>query len=418
MGADYYKILGVDKSVDEKALKKAYKKLAMKYHPDRNKGDKQAEAEEKFKDISKAYNVLSDPEKRKQYDKFGEAGLQGGMNSDFDPSDLFASMFGGAGRGGMPFGGMGSFFNSHQPGQQQRRKQTIQYDVEITLEESYKGCSKLLEIPIKNKCDKCNATGTTDTSKSYECSTCKGTGSVTKTQQLGPFQIAQHMTTCDKCKGTGDDTIPDKLKCKVCKGNKTVMKEQKVKLNITPGVLDGFKVDYPNLGDYNPKTKLNDDVAFIFSIKNNTFFKREGVNLVYVKDISLGSSLCGINFAIKHINGELINIKYDKIVKEGDSLTCPDYGMPIIDTKKFGNLIIRFKIKYPSQIKDEYKSYLNRMLYVDIKQPACLEASQIPVDKVKSVTVMKEVIDNNSNNHSSRHHQQHQHEQPQECHVQ
>jgi chaperone protein DnaJ len=412
MGSDYYKLLGVDKSVSDKDLKKAYKKLAMKYHPDRNKDNKE-EAESKFKEISKAYNVLSDPNKRATYDKFGEEGLQGQTN--FDPQDMFNDLFGGMGGA---FHNMGGFFGGGMRGHQEPKKSVIQYNVVISLEESYNGCDKFIELDVNIKCDSCNSTGSNDKSKTYTCSTCNGSGSVTKTQQLGPFQIAQQVSVCNRCRGTGDGEIPEKYKCKQCNGKKLINKRKKFKINVKPGIIDGNSLINENCGHYNVKSGLNDDIQFNFSIDNKTNFKREGINLIYYKDISLGSALCGIDFAIKHINGELINIKYSNIIKPDDSLMCIGYGMPDInESGEYGNLIIRFNIKYPEQIKKEYKTYLYRMLYVDINQDSCLEANQILKNNVKTVSVVKEMQYKQSNKQTSKSKKSSSDEQPQ-CHVQ
>lgn len=410
MGSDYYKLLGVDKTVSDKELKKAYKKLAMKYHPDRNKDNKE-EAEAKFKEISKAYNVLSDPNKRATYDKFGEEGLQGQGN--FNPQDMFNDLFGGA------FHNMGDLFGGRMRGNQTPKKSVMQCDIVISLEESYNGCNKMIELDINIKCDGCNSTGSTDKSNTYKCSTCNGSGSVTKTQQLGPFQIAQQVSVCNKCRGTGDGEIPEKYKCKQCNGKKLINKRKKFKLNVTPGIIDGHSLINENCGHYNVKSGLNDDIQFNFSIDNKTNFKREGINLVYYKDISLGSALCGIDFAIKHINGELINIKYSNVIKPDDSLMCIGYGMPDInESGEYGNLVVRFNIKYPETIKEEYKTYLYRMLYVDINQASCLESGQIPKDNVKAVSVVKEMPYKQSNKQQRNSTTTSSNDEQAQCHVQ
>lgn len=402
MTDDYYKLLGVSKDVNAKDLKKAYRKLAMKYHPDRNK-DNEEHANEKFKEISEAYNVLSDPEKRDMYDRFGKEGLQGNMSGGgFNPNDFFKDMFGGANNPfgqGTPF--TGGFFNTSSNSThktQREQKKSVRHNVTISLEECYKGCSKMINVNVNDKCESCNATGTKDKSPPVKCGQCKGSGTTTKTKQVGPFQVSQHISMCDKCKGSGEASIPLNNKCGACNGKKLINKAKKLKINVIPGMLDGYTIHNNNMGDYNPFTGVKDDMEFTFNINNNTNFKREGINLIYVKDISLGSALCGVNFAIKHINGELINIKYDNIIKEGESLTCEGYGLPNIDNKDtFGDLIIRFNIKYPSAIKEEYKSYLVRMLHVDINQKSCLEADKIPEGNVVKPTVMKETFGNSSN---------------------
>jgi DnaJ-class molecular chaperone len=387
---NYYTILGVNKTVDNKTLKKAYKKLAMKYHPDRNKENKK-ESELKFKEINNAYNILSDPKKRELYDKYGKDGLNNANNIPSDFADF-----------------MNNIKRNNQP--QQPKQQTMMYNVDITLEEVYTGCVKNIDLIVNMKCNDCNGNGSIDKNKSYVCDECKGLGTITKTHKMGPFQIAQQITTCNKCKGLGTKSIPNNLKCKTCNGKKIVNNTKKLTVNINPGTLDGYKISYQNIGNYNPKTKLNDNIMLVFNIVNNTFFKREGINLIYYKDISLGSSLCGLHFAIKHLNGELINIKYNKIIINDDSLICKNYGLPVLNnnnknntikkTTKYGNLIIRFNIKYPANIKEEYKSYLYRMLCVDIKQESCLENYQLSSNKDKLIDVKVEKVNHNTQTQS------------------
>jgi DnaJ-class molecular chaperone len=430
MTSDYYKLLGVDKSVNDKDLKKAYKKLAMKYHPDRNKDNKTV-AEEKFKEISKAYKVLSDPKQRDIYDKYGEDGLKGPQfnHDDFNPSDFFNGIFGGM---GSPFGGMGSpfsnassFFNGGNP--RQNVKSYMKKTISLSLEEAYSGCSKMVEMSVNIKCISCDATGSTD-NKTYECKTCNGSGTEKKVQQLGPFQIAQQVQKCSKCNGSGFAAIPNSVKCKTCNGNRTINKVKKFNVKVPPGIYEDNAIINEKSGNYDVKTGLTADIHFIFTINNTTNFKREGANLIYYKDISLGSALCGINFAIKHLNGELINIKYSDIVKPNDSLSCVGYGMPIISENAkanftnseitYGDLIIRFNIKYPTSIKDEYKTYLYRMLYTDVRQPSCLEAEQIPKDKAKIINVVKEEQWSNKSKNNRRKSNDNSSQGQPECHVQ
>jgi chaperone protein DnaJ len=419
MGKDYYKLLGVDKSVNDKELKKAYKKLAMKYHPDRNNDNN---AEEKFKEISKAYKVLSDPKQRDIYDKYGEDGLNN--HGGFNPNDFFNDIFGGM---GSPFSNMNTPFNNTDRffggNSKQNVRNSIKKNIELTLEEAYNGCSKIIEMDINIKCVSCNATGTTDTSKSFDCNTCNGTGTIKKVQQLGPFQIAQQIHQCSKCNGEGTIPIPNNLKCKTCNGNKTVSKVKKFNVKVPPGIQDNNIIINEKSGNYDIKSKLNADIHFVFIINNTSNFKREGANLIYYKDISLGSALCGIDFAIKHVNGELINVKYSNIIKPNDSLSCTGYGMPIMKDNVYsnnkllyGDLIIRFNIKYPNSIKEEYKNYLYRMLYTDVKQSSCLESGQIPKGKAKIINAIKEEQWKSTNN-SKNTYDSSQNQEP-NCHVQ
>lgn len=412
---DYYKLLGVEKDATEAQIKKAYKKLAMKYHPDRSPEDKKEEYETKFKEISKAYTVLSDIDKRKTYDLHGEDGLQGGMPPNFNPQDIFGNIFGG-------MGGPSSFFNMGGMGGHQRRAEPehIMRTLNISLEECYKGCEKFETHVINECCIACKGSGSNDPSKSFECKCCNGTGHITKTQKLGPFQVAQQVMICDKCSGSGEGNIESKYYCKDCNGKKVKTKQVRLNIKVKPGMMDNMKMKFPKQGNYNLKTKETDDIIYVIKISNNTGFTYEGTNLIYKKEISLGDSLCGVNFAIKHLSGELINIKYDNIIKHGESIISIGYGLPIINTQDKGDLIIRFDIKYPNSIKSEFKDYLRKMLYVPINQKNCLESDKIP-STIKRISVMREEQQHSRQFNQQRQdekHTQHQYGGQPECHVQ
>lgn len=410
---NYYKILGIDKNSNETEIKKAYKKLAMKYHPDRNLNNKE-EAEEKFKKINKAYNVLSDKKTRRNYDNFGEEGVKSTTGTGFNAYDIFNNIF-------TNMSGNESFFGMNFSGPKEEDfVDIIKMPIEITLLECYTGTTKTINLDVKKCCLSCNGTGCSDKNKVLVCDNCDGNRYVNKVQHLGSFQIMSHMVKCPKCNGTGEKPIPKNLICLECKGNKVISDKQKITLNIEKGMLDNNKIRKENIGNYNCRLKKRETIDFIINIKNNTFFKREGVNLVYTKDISIGSALCGINFAIKHLNGQLINIEYNKIIKEGDSLFSKDLGLPVygnLGNRKWGDLIIRFNILYPRKIKEEYKKYLTKMLYVPVEQEACLEGDLL--NKIKdnnsikfnNIYVDKESIpsssyssSNTSNNNNSKTH--------------
>ena len=232
---DYYEVLGVDKSASADELKKAYRKLAKKYHPDLNPGDKAKEAEAKFKEASEAYEVLSDSDKRQRYDQFGHAGVDpqaggyggaGGFNGGFgDFGDIFESFFGGG------FGGGGSRRNPNAP----QKGRDLQYSVELTFEQACFGCEIELNVNRTEKCDSCNGSGAAAGSSPQRCATCSGTGQV-RTVQRTAFGSFQSTRPCDACHGTGQ-IIKDP--CKSCRGTGTTRKARKIKVKIPAGIDDG-----------------------------------------------------------------------------------------------------------------------------------------------------------------------------------
>ena len=396
---DYYDILGVNKNVSENDLKKAYKKMAMKYHPDRNNGDK--EAEKKFKDISKAYRILSDTEKRKIYDNFGVDDINmSDTFSGFNAQDLFSNIFNTQGMSSNIFN---NFFSNESD-----KEEYKEINVEISLLESYTGCIKEIKTVINKKCLSCKGNGGNNPKNTYICKKCDGNGFLTTSQKIGSFQFANIQRACIYCNTEGYIPIPLEEICRKCNGICYNTTEETFLLNVEKGVLDNFKIKKPNSGNFNPKTKKQSTMIFNFIINNETGFTREGNNLIFTKNISLGSSICGIDFAIKHLNSEIIRIKYDKIIKPDTSLVISkNYGMPIFNTDKYGELIVRFNILYPSKIKEEYKYYLRKMLYVNINQKNCLEDKEkLKSELIKNLDVKVEDISkyntfNSSTNNNS-----------------
>ena len=401
---EYYDLLGVNKNATDEELKKAYKKLAMKYHPDRNKGDKREEAEKKFKKISQAYSILSDPEKRKTYDQFGKEAAQNGMPdmSNFNPFNIFNDMMGGGRFSGM-FNGGGRHGRQH-------REEIMELAVEISLLEAYTGINKNIDLSFDKKCNTCDGKGTNDNSCSIICKQCNGEGSIIRTRNIGPMQIMQQQVMCPDCNGTGNNkkSIPANKLCKQCNGSCINKVKQKVSLSIPKGVTDRYVIKKQNMGDYNVKTKQHATVAFVIIIKNNTAYEVNGLDLILVKDISLASMLCGVKFAFKHLNNKFLSVDYsNECLKPDDILVINGYGMPnMSNSSKYGDLVIKFNVKYPAHIKPEFKEYITKMLYVPINQNKFIEANKI--SSIKNPTQLKPIKSNekiraNKQQYSSRH---------------
>jgi len=232
-GQDYYQILGVERNSSQDEIKKAYRKLAMKYHPDKNKGNK--EAEEKFKSISSAYSVLSDEKQKNIYDQFGEEGLNGaGFDpmGGMDPTDFFSQVFRDFGGGGMgdPFGGFG-FGGRQQP----THTQDMSHTIRVKLEDVYKGVTKQLEFNKKIICSTCKGIGSPNKSAVKKCATCKGSGVETIVRQVGPGMIQQQNITCRSCKGAGESIPKDQI-CGTCSGKKTIKSPKKLDIEINTGI--------------------------------------------------------------------------------------------------------------------------------------------------------------------------------------
>jgi DnaJ family protein A protein 2 len=327
--ADYYAALGVSKDANDDEIKKAYKKMAIKYHPDKNS---EPGATEKFKEINEAYEALSDPDKRGVYDKFGAEGLKNnGMPSGAHPfgmnvNDLFAQFFGG---GGGP--------------RAQSKVEPIVINMELTLEELNNGVQKIIMLNKKASCDECTGKG----GKSVEkCTQCNGTGFVTISQHMG-FGMMQMRHPCGKCATTGEQI---KDKCTKCNGAKLMDKQQTIHVTIEKGIASDTKMVFPNKG--HEVNNASGDIIVVIRQQPHPIFTRQGNDLIMKKKITLGDALCGCSFIVKHLDGTSVMIKSDKVIRPNDTRVVRNKGI-----NKVGNMIIHFEVMFP-EITQELKDAL------------------------------------------------------------
>ena len=328
---DFYEVLGVSRTESDAAIKTAYRKLAMKYHPDKNPSP---EAAEKFKEISHAYEILSDDQKREIYDQYGEEGLSGagaggpGMNAE----DIFSQFFGGGfGHGGGP--------------QRPTRGKDIKHSISCTLEELYKGKTTKLALNKTILCTNCKGLGGAE-GKVHKCTDCHGSGMRFVTRQMGPM-IQRFQTVCDKCQGTGDICNP-KDRCTHCKGKKTQSERKILQVHIDPGMKDGQRIVFSGEGDQEPGITPG-DVVFVVDEKPHPKFTRKGNDLYYEAEVDLLSALAGGEIAFKHISGDWIkiNIVPGEVISPGEVKVVESQGMPIYRQGGRGNLFIKFTVKFP-----------------------------------------------------------------------
>jgi len=359
---DYYEVLGVDKNASENDIKKAYRKAAMKYHPDKFANATDAEkkdAEEKFKEINEAYQVLSDNEKKQQYDQFGHAafeqggaGFGGGFNAGgFDFGDIFGDIFGGG-------GGFGGFEGFSGFGGSSRRSYVepgndLRYNLEITLEEAAKGVEKTIKYKRTGKCEHCHGTGAED-DKMKTCPTCNGQGTI-KTQQRTILGVMQSQSVCPDCHGTGK--VPEK-KCKHCRGTGTVKETVEKKINVPAGIDDGQKLKYAGLGEASQSGGPNGDLYIVIRIKSHDIFVRDGENLYCEVPISYSTAVLGEG--IKSLRG---------------------YGK--------GDIIVKFTIETPKKLTDKQKELLQK--FEDSLNDKNYEQKSSFMKKVKKF--FKDIID-------------------------
>lgn len=347
----YYEILGVPKSALPEDLKKAYKKAAIKNHPDKG-GDP-----EKFKELAHAYEVLSDPEKREIYDQYGEDALKEGMGNGggmHDPFDIFQSFFGSG--GGNPFGG------GSGRGRRQRRGEDVVHPLKVSLEDLYGGTTKKLSLSRNKICSKCSGKGS-KSGASVTCPGCQGSGMKVTIRQLGPGMIQQMQSHCNECKGTGAK-ISDKDRCNQCKGEKVVPEKKVLEVAVEKGMQNGQKITFPGEADEAPDTATG-DIVFVIQQKEHPKFKRKHDDLFVEHTLSLTEALCGFQFVLTHLDGRqlLIKSKPGEVIKPDQFKAIDDEGMPMYQRPFMrGKLYIQFSVEFPESLSQDQVKALEGIL--------------------------------------------------------
>ncbi|EGT35272.1 hypothetical protein CAEBREN_28504 [Caenorhabditis brenneri] len=358
-----YTTLNVKPDASQGDIKKSYFKLAKEYHPDKN-----PDHGDKFKEISFAYEVLSDPNKRRVYDARGLEGVQGGGaggGAGF-PGGLFSHFFGGGGEddeddddmGGHPFGGLfGGGFNRGGP--RRRKFQDTIHPLNVTLEELYLGKTAKLKLTKKALCKTCEGSGGKKGEK-YKCDGCRGRGVKTIVQQIGPGMLQQMQVACDACRGSGGK-VPAGDKCKGCNGEKSETVQKILEVHVLPGMRHNDKIQFKGEGDQGDADGEPGDIVIIIQQKEHDLFKRDGDDLHITKKITLNEALCGYNFLIKHLDGHplVLRNKTGDVIKPGLVRGVVGKGMP---NKKYpnlkGNLFVEFDVEFPKDhFLDEDKAY-------------------------------------------------------------
>ena len=355
---DYYEVLGVDKSASEDEIKKAYRKIAIKYHPDRNPGNK--EAEEKFKEAAEAYDVLRDPQKRQQYDQFGFNGPQGGGFGGFgggagmDMNDIF-SMFGDIFGGHS--GGFGGFGGSGQAQAPQYQGRDLRVTVKLTLEEAYKGLTKKFKIRKDVVCDECHGTGCEAGSKPETCPTCHGSGYTVRTTRT-MFGMMQTQGACPTCHGEGHII---KNKCKKCGGDGIVQGEEVVEFSIPAGVDDNMVLTVPGKGGAAKHNGVNGDLQVIVHVEKSDVFERVNKDLYYNLVLDFATATLGGEVEVPTMEGKT-TIKIEPGTQPGKQIRLRGKGMPSLPGYGYGNgdIIINVTVFVPTALSKEEKELVKK----------------------------------------------------------
>jgi len=344
---DYYEVLGVSRTVDEKELKSAFRKLAMKYHPDRNPGDH--DAEHRFKEVGEAYEVLRDPQKRAAYDRFGhqafEAGGFGGRGAGAGAagfgsfSDIFDDIFGEFMSGGGPRRSGG-----------RERGSDLRYNLEVTLEEAFTGKTVEIEVPTSVACDACSGSGAKPGSSPTTCPTCRGAGRVRATQ--GFFQIQQ---TCPTCQGRGA-IVTDP--CEKCSGSGRLSERRTLSVNIPAGIEDGTRIRLAGEGEAGLRGGPPGDLYIFLSIKPHEFFQRDAADIFCRVPVSFTTAALGGQFEVPTVEGGRTRVRVPEGTQTGKQFRLKGKGMPVLRSRNHGDMYVQIVVETPQNLTRRQREIL------------------------------------------------------------
>ena len=350
--ADYYELLGVAKNASQDDIKKAYRKLAMKLHPDQNPGNK--DAEKKFKEINAAYDILKDEKKRAQYDQFGEAAFQGGgggqgggfggfSGGGGNFSDIFEDLFGAFGGGG----------GGREQQEYNNRGSDLRYNMDVSLEEAFSGISKTIKINTQAKCDHCSGSGSEDGGKSTVCQACNGQGKVRVRQ--GFFAVEK---LCQTCSGTGSII---KNPCKKCHGAGRVMKSKSLSVKIPRGVEEGTRIRLSGEGEAGVRGGTTGDLYIFITVKRHNLFEREGADLHCEVPVKITTAMLGGSIDVPTIDGTKARVKIPSGTQNGDTFRLKGKGFTRVNSDVvIGDMYVHTKLEVPVNLNKKQKELLEQ----------------------------------------------------------
>ncbi len=374
---DYYEILGVDRGADDETIKKAYRKLALANHPDRNPGDEAAER--RFKEAAEAYAALGDAQKRQRYDQFGHAGVDGaqgggGFQSAEDIFAAFGDLFGGGGGGG---GFFEQFFGGGGRRGRGRRGASLKVDLELTLEEVATGVKKTIQLKRHEACGNCSGSGSKPGTEKSTCSTCNGHGQVVRSQ--GFFQLRQ---VCPSCHGQGE-TIDDP--CPKCRGRGVVGKEAPVNISIPAGIESGHTERIPGQGEPGEAGGQPGDLVVVLHVIEHEVFTRYRDDLLMQTRVSFRQAAVGDEIEIPTITRETVSLKIPAGTQPGERLRIKGHGLPRADGYGRGNLVVQIQVDVPKKLTAEQRELLEKFDELENGKKGKKNAKKTIFEKVKDI---------------------------------
>ena len=339
---DFYEVLGVGRDADDKALKSAFRRLAMQLHPDRNPGDHTAEV--KFKEINEAYDILKDPQKRSAYDRFGHqafdgGGTGGGAGAGFGSfADIFDNIF-------------GDVMGAASRRSSRERGSDLRYNLEITLEEAFAGKTVEIEVPTSVTCEVCTGSGARPGSSPQTCATCGGAGRV-RASQGGFFHIER---TCPTCHGRGE-VVKDP--CTKCGGAGRVTQNRTLSVNIPAGIEDGTRIRLAGEGEAGLRGGPAGDLYIFLSIRPNAFFQRDGADLFCRVPVSITTAALGGQFEVPTVDGGRTRVKVPEGTQSGKQFRLKGKGMPVLRTRQFGDMYVQIVVETPQNLSRRQRDLL------------------------------------------------------------
>lgn len=375
---DYYEVLGVTKDASEAKIKSAYRKMAIKYHPDKNPDDKSAE--EKFKEAAEAYEILSNPDKKARYDRFGHAGMSGaagggagGFGGGMSMDDIFSQF-------GDIFGGFGGFGRSSGGGRRVNKGSNLRVKVKLSLEEIAKGVEKKIKVTKYIACSHCNGSGAKDSNSFHTCGTCHGTGQVSRIQNSF-FGQMQTTAVCPTCGGEGKVITH---KCSHCGGDGIVRGEEVIEIKIPAGVEDGMQLSVRGKGNAAARGGVNGDLVILIEEMKHDHLERDGVNLLYNHFVTFADAALGTSVDVPTIEGKA-RIKIQPGTQSGKVLRLKGKGIPNINAYGRGDLLVQINVWIPKNLNKQEKDILEGLRHNENMQPTPSKSERSFFDKMKDM---------------------------------